>query len=166
MGNISSIMGSGFNAHSVEPAQERNDGPLPAGTYTVECTAAELRELKSGKGMGLSLEFTVIDPEQHARRKVWSNLNIKHESPQAQEIGQSQLAAVCLACGIDGLEDTGEFFGKVLSVKTRIKPEQNGYAARAEVAAYMTAGVPSAPPAPAPVARAANAAKPWEKKAA
>ena len=46
-------------------------------------TGADVKPLKSGKGTGLSLEFTVIDPAQHAKRKVWQNLNIQHDNAQA-----------------------------------------------------------------------------------
>lgn len=150
-----------FNASSVQPAAPRSSEPLPAGLYQVEITNSELKELKSGNGQGLSLEFTVIDPQEHAGRKVWTNLNVQHSNPTAQDIGLGQLFALCKACGIDELEDTDQLFGQIVRIKTKVREGQNGYGPRAEVIGYeslMTAAKPAAKPA-APAA----AKKPWQK---
>ena len=159
-----------FNAHSVEPTEARDNAPLPAGAYTVEVTGAELRDLKSGNGQGLSVDYTVIDPEPFARRKVWSNLNITHSNPTAEQIGRQQLAALCLACGIDNLNDTDEFFGKIIRIQTRIRPATEKYPKEtAEVSGWMPAGTGTTPAAvvkaPTPTKPTASAAKPWARAA-
>ena len=150
---------------SALPEREpRDDSPLPAGTYTAEITNSEVRPLKSGRGTGLSLEFTVIDPEQHARRKVWQSLNIVHESAQAQEIGLGQLKELCDALSIVKLRDSDMLFGKVLRIRTKVREGQNGYGPRAEVSGYEAAGVNSADAPSQPAAT--SGAKPWQRRAA
>jgi len=137
---------STYTASSTAP--QRDNAPLPAGLYTVEITNAEVRPLKSGKGTGLSLEFTVIDPAPHARRKVWQSLNIKHESEMAQDIGLRELANLCRVLQLER-PDENDLFQKILRIRTKIKPATNGYEARAEVAGYEPAGASQKPAAPA-----------------
>ena len=72
MSTLSNVFQGGFDAQAVEPNAPRDDAPLPAGIYTAEITGAEVKDLKSGNGVGLSLEFTIIDPAPHARRgRCW-----------------------------------------------------------------------------------------------
>jgi len=142
--SLASVLPKGFKAStytSTSAPAERDNTPLPAGIYTVEITNAEVRALKSGRGTGLSLEFTVIDPAPHARRKVWQNLNIKHDNAQAQEIGLRELSNLCLVLDLDQPDET-DLFQKVLRIRTKVKPADNGYEARAEVTGYEPAGVP------------------------
>lgn len=155
-----------FDAANAPERAPRESTPLPAGTYTAEITGSEVKPLKSGRGTGLALEFTIIDPAEHANRKCWQSLNIKHDSAQAEEIGLGQLKELCDALGIAKLIDSDDLFGKVLKIRTKIRPPQGDYPARAEIAGYAAAGVQAAPVVPAAPARPAAAAKPWERKAA
>ncbi|MFM6996939.1 MAG: DUF669 domain-containing protein [Limnohabitans sp.] len=171
MASLSSILGKSFNAREVEPQAPRDDQPLPAGLYSVEITNAEVKPLKSGNGTGLTVEFTVIDPAPHARRKVWSQLNIQHSSAQAEQIGQSQLSALCAAVGIEVLEDSDQLFQKILRIRTKVRPADGQYAARAEVSSFEPAGSGPLPtqshaPAQQPAAGAPKATPPWQKRAA
>jgi hypothetical protein len=155
-----------FDISAVEPSAPMDSAPLPAGIYTVEITNSEVRALKSGNGEGLSVEYTVIDPQPYAKRKVWSNLNIVHSSPKAETIGRQQLAALCQAAGIDRLQDTDELFGRILRIQT-VVDEREGYKPRAEVKAWLPAGVKGPnTPAPAAPVPAARPAQPWARKAA
>lgn len=168
MASLAQYIPGGFNAAAVEPQAVRDDAPLPAGLYTVEVTNADVKPLKSGNGVGLSLEFTVIDPAPHARRKVWATLNIQHSNAQAEQISQSQLSALCRAVGIAQLDDSDQLFQKILRVRTKVREAANGYGPRAEVSSYEPAGapVPSTPQPPAPAPAASKAAPPWARKAA
>lgn len=149
-----------FNAAEAPARQQRTSTPLPAGTYTAEITSAEVRPLKSGKGMGLSLEFTVIDPEDHANRKCWQHINVKHESAQAEEIGVGELKELCDALGIGKLHDSDELFGKVVRIATKVRPPKDDYPARAEVTGFEPAGVKPQAQAAAP---AAASVRPWKR---
>ena len=142
--SLANILPQGYKASTYTPttqAPQRDNSPLPAGLYTVEITAADVKPLKSGRGTGLYLEYTVIDPAPHARRKVWQSINIQHESPQAQDIGLRELSNLCLAISIEN-PDENSMFQKVLRIRTNVKPAENGYEARAEVKGYESAGVP------------------------
>jgi hypothetical protein len=167
MSNLSNVFSGGFDPATVAPQQQMDDTPLPPGVYSAEITGAEVKPLKSGNGTGLSLEFTIIDPEQFARRKVWQNLNIAHSNPQAEQIGQSQLSTLCRVLNIGKLTDSDQLFGQVLRIRTKVRPAQGEYGPRAEVAAYEQAGAPApamrSAPAPAP---AAAGTSPWKRKAA
>lgn len=142
--SLANILPQGYKASTytaTTQAPQRDNSPLPAGLYTVEITGADVKPLKSGRGTGLYLEFTVIDPAPHARRKVWQSINIQHESQQAQDIGLRELSNLCLAVGIEQ-PDENALFQKVLRIRTNVKPAENGYEARAEVKGYESAGVP------------------------
>jgi len=155
-----------FDATAVEPQQATGGDPVPAGNYSVEITNSEVKDLKSGNGTGLSLEFTIIDPVSFTGRKVWAHINIEHRtSAQAQSIGQSQLAALCRSVGISHLGDSDELFGKVLRIRTKVREAVGDYSAKAEVSGYEPAGIAApmgrsvSPPPAAPAAPA----RPWAR---
>lgn len=168
MSDLTTLIPGGFNSEAVEPQQPMSSEPLPAGAYTVEITNAEVKDLKSGNGTGLTVEYTVIDPQQFARRKVWQNLNIRHVNPQAEQIAQSQLSALCRAVGIGVLTDSDQLFQRIVRINVKVRPGQGDYGPRNEVTGYEAAGVSgqvNSQPAK-PAAPAANKAAPWAKKAA
>lgn len=159
-----------FDATAVEPQESRDYSPMPAGVYTAEITNSEVKDLKSGNGTGLSLEFTVLEPEGFARRKVWTNLNIKHTNPEAEQIAQAQLSALCRAVGIDMLKDSDDLFQKIVRIRLKIRPAAGNYPANNDVTGYEPASG-STPSAPTPAARVNAAAKtaatpPWKRQAA
>lgn len=166
MAKLSQILGNAFDSSTVEPSAPRA-GALPAGLYPVEITNAEVKELKSGAGTGLNLEFTVFDGP-HAKRKVWQLLCIVHKNEQTQQIAQAQLSGLCRAVGIMGvLDDTDMLFQKTLALRTKVRPARDGYDEQTDVAGYEPLAAASA----VNTARAAapstgTAAKPWAKKAA
>lgn len=173
MASLQNILGGGFDANAVEPQQGFSGEPLPAGPYEVEITNAEVRDLKSGNGVGLNVEYTVIGPESYAGRKLWQNLNIKHTNPQAEQIGQSQLSSLCRALGIGVLNDSDELFQRILRVSVKIRPAKGDYPASNDITAYEGMGVqqgqaqrPAQGRAPASNAAAPKAAAPWARKAA
>lgn len=154
-----------FDATAIEPQAPRSSDPLPVGTYTVEITSSEVKELKNGSGLGLNLEFTVIEPAEHANRKVWQTLCIKHEKEDTERIANQQLATICRMIGMERLADSDQLFGQILKIRTKIRAATAQYQAKAEVAGYEAAGVkapapskPTVAPAPAPAAK-----KPWQK---
>lgn len=171
MASLQSVIPGGFDATAVEPQANLSSEPLPAGVYDVEITNADVRDLKSGNGTGLNVEYTVISPEQHARRKIFQNLNIRHTSAQAEQIGQSQLSALCRAVGIQRLDDSDQLFQRVLRVSVKVRPAQGQYGPSNDVTGYEAVGVGAPPaqrpaaPAAAPSAAPAKAA-PWARKAA
>lgn len=167
MANLQSIIPGGFNAALVEPQESRDYSPLAPGVYVAEITNAEIKELKSGNGTGLSLEFTIVTPEQFANRKVWQNLNIRHSNEQAEQIAQAQLSALCRAVGIDILKDSDELIQRMVQVRLKIRQAKDGYAASNDVTGYEAVGAsPVKQPEAAPKRQAAPASKaplPWKR---
>lgn len=105
-----------FDFDEVEVEDNYDSGPLPSGTYTVVVHGAEKRDIKSGKGQGLSVAFDVIDGE-HKGRRHFEFFTLKHEKEIAEQLGRKSLKRVAIACGIDRLEDTSQLVGQVLRIK-------------------------------------------------
>jgi hypothetical protein len=144
--------------------QQFSNDPVPAGIYTVEITNVDVADLSTGKGVGLKLEFTVIDPTPFSRRKVWSLLCVQHQNESAQRIAQEQLAALLVATGVTS-DEADDLFGKILRIRTKVREGNDKYGPKAEVAAYMSAGTaaPVTRQAPPPAAAPAAAARPWAR---
>lgn len=175
MADLTQLFPGGFDHAAVEPDEGRDFSPLPAGAYEVEITNSEVKDAKSGKGCYLSLEFTVINPQQYASRKVWANITLKNASAQAESIGQAQLSSLCRATGLPApLRDSDHLFQKIVRIRVKIEPAKDNYPAKNEVTGYESLGQPASAPAqrqaaatpaarPAAAPRAA-ATPPWAKK--
>ncbi len=168
MSDLTTILPGGFDATAVEPQENRSSEPVPAGVYDVEITSAEVKDAKSGNGVHLKLEYTIVGPT-HARRKIFGYLNLRHTNSQAEQIGQSQLSSLCRAVGIPKLTDSDQLFQRMLRISVKIRPAANGYEASNDVIGYEATGTaptfaPSKPSAPAPSAPAAKT-PPWKRAA-
>ena len=96
--DISEALGGDFDAESIPiPSYE----PIPPGWYAVEIDKAEVRDTKAGTG-STSLELVVLD-EAHEGRRVFAQINLSNPNQQAVEIGQRELAALAMACGVPAL---------------------------------------------------------------
>lgn len=168
-----------FDASKVAP-QER-PAPIPAGLYLAQIVESAVAVLGSGNGEGIKLTWQVTDGQFHGR-KVFQRINYRHTNPQAEQIGQSQLSAVCHAVGVIQLQDTQQLHGKPCRIRVKIRKDQSGqYDDQNEVSAVEGAGNPSGPPAAqmtamplppsAPPAMAAAATQqrpatpPWQRRA-
>jgi hypothetical protein len=164
MANLQEVLGGAFDAATVEPQQSFD--LLPAGTYTVEITDADIADTKRGDGKLLKLEHAVIDPEQHAGRKLWKRINLRNPNPEAERIGQAELSQLCRALGVGVLKDSDELVGRVVRCKVTIRKGDEKYGDQNEIKGYESAGATAAPPPPPAPAAKAPAAKPWQKRAA
>lgn len=152
-----------FNAQAVQPAQN-NFQPIPAGVYPAQIVESELRDLKSGNGQALSLQFEILG-DKFAGRKVFANLNVHHNNPEAQRIAHEQLSAICHAVGVLQLQNSTQLHNKPLNIRVKIR-KQEGYEDRNEISGYE--GLPNGgAAASAPAAQPAGGAprKPWERAA-
>jgi hypothetical protein len=167
MADISQALGHAFDSTQVEPNEPRG-GVLPAGEYTFEIVAAEVKPTKAGDGTILAFSLAVIDPAEFAKRRVFENLCIVHPKQQTQEIAQAQLSSLCRALGISQLKDTDELLGRVVRARIKVRPPANGYDESNAVVAYEAAhgAVPPGPKAPSPAPAGKTATPPWQKKAA
>ena len=153
-----------FNADEVEPRDDFTGELLPAGTYTVEILATEQKPTKSGTGTVLKIEHAVIDPEKHAKRRLWKYINVTNANAQAESIGRSELSALCRAVGIAHLNDDEELIGKVVKAKVAIRKGNAKYPDdQNEIKSYESALVAPTPRQP-PAQVNAKAAPPWQRQ--
>lgn len=162
-----------FDASTVEPQKPIDNSPIPAGTYTAHVIESDVKPLNSGNGTGLKLTFEILEGP-FAKRRVWSNLNVQHNNPEAQRIGQQQLSALCHATGVIRMTDTNQLHGLRVKIRVAIKKDDT-YGDRNEVKGFEPISAASMMPTPAgivptpPVAAAAptpaNKPAPWVKAA-
>jgi len=163
--DISDALGGDFDAGSVPvPSYE----PIPPGWYAAEIDKAEVRDTKAGTGKYLKLELVILD-EAHEGRRVFTQINLSNPNPTAVEIGQRELAALAMACGVPALRDSAELLQKQIGVKVKIKTEAgrdpdnvvSGYRPLTD-AAPAAAKPAAAKPKPA-AASNASGKRPWER---
>lgn len=148
-----------FNPATVEPAKPLE--PIPSGKYAAMMTDSDCKPNSKGTGLRMPVTFQILDGEFKGR-KVFDGLNIQHENPVAQQIGQEQLSAICHAVGHLGqLEDTSQLHGKPLLLTVGFVGEQTDaatgktYKAKNEINGYEPlAGAAPAGGAPASAAPA------------
>lgn len=171
MAALSQIFQNGFNASSVEPAQSRDYTALPAGPYDVEISNAEVKTTKAGTGQYLEVEYVVISPEQYAKRKIWSRINLANPNADAERIGRSELAALCQAVGITVLKDSDELFQRMLRVRVKVdrreptnpRNEVTGWESHGGTTPPVNTGRPAANTPAQPTAGAPAKKAPWVK---
>lgn len=161
-----------FNAAAVEPQKILQ--PIPAGVYNARIIESEVKPLASGNGEGIRFTWEVLDGPC-ANRKVWQRINYRHQNPQAEQIGQAQLSAICHAVGVIQLQDTNQLHGKPCRIKVKIRKDDSGkYEDQNDVSGVepiagpqpaMGAQPASATPAAPANAPAASAVPPWQRKA-
>lgn len=130
-------LGRRFDATSFD-TEQRDYAELPNGIYKLEVEASDIGPTKDNKGMILKTTMAVLEPEQYAKRKLFTTFNIENQSAEAQRIGNQQFAALCRAIGIDGVEDSEELHFKAFTARVALgKPSKDGkYPARAEIKTY------------------------------
>lgn len=154
-----------FNATSVEPASADFE-LVPTGWYQLVLEKTELKPTKAGNGALISFQAKIQGPT-HANRVVFGNINYQNPNPQAQEIGQRQLSALCHAVGVLNLSNVEQlcgipFEGRVGATKPtyNVKGDVNSgiaYEAKNEIVGFRAVGsatgvgaassAPAAPPA-------------------
>lgn len=108
---------SKFDWDSFDPDEyeEISFGPLPPGDYEAIISDIEQKATRAGTGMYLSIRFDVI-AGPHAKRSVWTNINVENPNPQAESIGRTQLASLARATGIAKPRSADAFEGATLII--------------------------------------------------
>lgn len=147
-----------FDASSVKPMEALE--VLPAGWYTANMTASEMKPTTAGDGSYLNCEFTILAPADFAGRKVFTRLNLQNKNPAAQEIGYRTLSAVCHAANLIQIQDSAQLHNIPMQIKLKLRAagkgaDGNEYEASNEISGYKAVGAPvsaqpATPAAPAP----------------
>ena len=138
-----------FDASQVAPSEALE--AIPAGWYTAQMTASEMKPTSDGTGAYLQAEFTVLSGD-YAGRKLFDRINLQNKNPVAVEIGYKTLSAICHAVGVIQVQDSQQLHGRPLQLKVSLRaagPGADGkhYEASNEVKGYKGmdgAGVPMA----------------------
>lgn len=156
--------GQPFDANTVEPAKPMD--VLPDGDYAVIIEDSKWVETKKKDGQFLELTLQVVDGPAKGR-KLWDRLNLSNPNPQAVEIAQQTLSAICHATGVMQVADSAQLHNLPMLAKVKVKPGDNG--PMNEVKGYkklaVGGGVVGSVPAAAPAAPKAPAVAPWLQKA-
>ena len=138
--------------------------------------ASQMKPTKDTTGQFLECEFTILEGE-HKGRRIWTRLNLVNKNPQAVDIAERELAAICKAVGKPRPNDSVELHNIPMLLDigyepakpaTKDKPARKaenyfkGYlpASAATAAQSEQAAAPAAAPA-APAPRPSS--PPWAK---
>jgi len=159
-------LGETFEVNSLPQGNTGSFEPLPAGWYSATMAGAELKATKSGTGQYISIRYDITGPT-HQGRVVFGNLNIRNQSPKAEEIGRQQLGDICRSIGLSHVGDTDQLIGHSLMIKLDVeKSPQYGDKNNVKGFKPISGGAPPvmAKPAATVAAAPAKAAPPWAKK--
>jgi hypothetical protein len=158
-------LGEVFEVESL-PQGNGSFDPLPAGWYTATMAGAELKATKNGTGQYIAIRYDITGPT-HQGRVVFGNINIRNQSPKAEEIGRQQLGDIMRAIGLAKVGDTDQLIGNSLQIKLDIEKSEQ-YGDKNQVKGFKAIGG-GAPPkiataSAAPSVAPAKAAPPWATK--
>lgn len=174
-------LGTSFDPNSVAPSTGGSGGLHPAGDFEFEFTESEVKATSKGNGQIMTFVLVNVGNAEDSAlgaakgQKVYGNINVLHESAQAQKIGQEQLSALCAAADFtDTLVDSEQLHYRRLWCRIVHKPmmsKESNYKSpaynndgspkmKAEVQRYLFGDVDDAPTAPAAKAAPVNAPPP------
>lgn len=100
---------------------EYDFSPPPAGKYDFGIVEAGTVANSKGTGKIFKARAKIIDGEQKGK-SLFINLNVQHDSVEAQKIGRGQFKSLCIACGLTGfVENSSELLGKHFKASTKIE---------------------------------------------
>lgn len=140
---------------------------VPAGEYIAVITASDYKVNKKNTGMILSLTYEIIDGPKKGS-KIFENLNLENENAQAVQIAKKTLNSICLACGIQTVQDSAQLHGIPMLLDVGVKPAQGDYDAQNKIKKHLPVNG-AAPSAPAqtgfqkPAEAGKPKAQPWQK---
>lgn len=111
---------------------------------------AETAPSSSG-GLILTLRAKIIDGE-NKDREFTTRLNIINSSEKAQKIARAELAAICQAVGLPGIQNGEELYKRPFSGKVKFIPAEGEYGAKNELSGQYKPYDPSVPSEKAPPA--------------
>lgn len=154
-----------FKASAIQITERASSSfdPLPPGEYEVMIVKSDTKPTKAGNGSYLELEMHVISGE-HSGRRHWERLNLDNPSQQTVKIAEEQLARLCVAIGLDEVNDSDELHDRPFVAEFGIDKKdstRNVIWNYRSIAGAPVAPKPAAKPVPAQAAAPAKNARPW-----
>ena len=112
-------LGKTFDASLVEPSTPFE--VLPAGDYTVEIVADEMRDTKAGTGQYLWIDM-IVTQGQFSGRHLYDRLNIRNPNKTAEDIAEKTLSAISRAVNVITYSNSDGLHFKPLIVTVKVKP--------------------------------------------
>lgn len=146
------------------PVSDRSYDLVPDGWYSATMTKADLGETKNKTGLKIDVRYDITGPT-HEGRVVFGSINIRNQSPKAEEIGRQQLGEIMRAIGLAKVEDTDQLVGARIQIKVGKSKPQEGYEVKNEIKGWKAVEGSAPPVSSAPAASAApgGAKPPWAK---
>jgi hypothetical protein len=94
--------------------------PLPKGQYLVVITSCEERMGKTSNKPYLALSYEVLEGE-YKGRKLFFNLNVFSDNPDAVRIARNELAGIAQAVSVANLKGTEDIINKPFIIKLGVK---------------------------------------------
>jgi len=141
---------------------------VPAGEYIAVISASDYIPNKKGTGMILKLTWDILDPEEFAGRKVFENLNLENENAVAAQIAKKSLNSICLAAGVQAVQDSAQLHSIPMMLDIGVKAAQGDYEAQNRIKKHLPVNG-AAQPKPAQTQTAAAPAtgvkkdQPWNR---
>ena len=157
-------LGHTFDASTVDPTTPVE--VLPPGSYRVQIVSSEMRVTKDGLGQYLFLELDVLEGP-HAGRKLYDRLNLVNANPDAVEIAQRTLSALCRAAGKMQVSNSEQLHLIPIRVDVKVRPPKGQYGESNTIRYLVEAPPPAAaPPVAAPLrpAGAPQSTLPWKRQ--
>jgi len=107
-----------FDASLIDPSTPFE--PVPAGTYTAQIVASDMRATRDGMGQYLQLDIVIAEGPQ-AGRRIIERLNLVNRSTQAMEIANRTLSAICRATGQMRIEESSALHGIAFVLEVTVK---------------------------------------------
>ncbi len=126
-------LGFEFDPDQVEPLKPLE--PVPTGKYLVMITDSEVTNNSKNTGTLLKLTLDILEGEYQGQ-KVFDNVNLTHNKPEAQSMGQSQLSSIFRACGKGRSGDSSVLHNIPISVNVEYRPKTEQYRAGNNVQSY------------------------------
>ena len=109
--------------------------PIADGWYNAEITKSTYKENAKKTGHNANLSFNILDGKTKGRL-LFVNLSLDNPSQETVQMAEKELATICRAIGIAGVEDTEDLHGKPMQIKVVAKPASGGYPAGNKISTY------------------------------
>lgn len=133
----------GFNAQSVTPASSSFD-LLPRGRYLATCIESEMKTNQARTGEYLKLSFEILDGP-HKGRRLFDQINVRHQNPKAVEIALGILSQLCHAVNVLDLQDSMQLHNIPVILSVGIEKGRDGFDDRNRIYSYHSTKEEQAP---------------------
>lgn len=164
MTSLQGVFGAGFDMQAAASQGNQSFEPIPAGVYPLEVSNCELKQSRAGNNM-IACSFTVTEG-QYVNRKIFMNYNVGHPSEKPRLIAQQQFSRLCLAAGLQSIQDDTQLIGARVMGKVGVRPPANGYDASNTIYDFSPLGgsAPAQQPYGRQQAPASQSSVPWGRR--